>query len=335
MSDLEQQAADRLGVSRATLDRMSNTELERAAREAHARAPKLTDDPFPGLDLTGMPEDLGQAERRAVLGVLPRKSLWPELEEYNQRAAELQGRQFDVEHRLRALHEQRVNAPSADAQAAADWEFAGRTGPRPESSIDRIDAEITDAERERDGLLAAIDRALEDRGRFVEKNRDRLANVAAQQANTVLNRIVELLDEAEQARATLGELRQAEIWARLFPSELANREPQTRLFGGGLRHVSQPVGITAQIDYARMIDALRADATWLRNAAATNEQRALLEGRDPRSSRGAKWADTDEYKAERRAEIDEAVQAFVQEWGYQPTEAQLIAFIDSRNPKVA
>ena len=80
-----------------------------------------------------------------------------------------------------------------------------------------------------------------------------------------------------------------------------------------------------------MIEALRADATWLRHAAATNEQRALLEGRYPRASKGAAWADSDEYRAQRRAELDEAVRAFVAEWGRQPSEAQLAAFMAARN----
>ena len=339
ISDETKSAAQRLGVSVAEIDRMSDAELAKASADhlAAVNAPRRPGSvPFDGDDRTGMPagEELGQAERRAILGVLPRRSLWPDMEEHNAKIAELQGRHTDVAQRLRGLHEQRGNAPSADAQAAADWEFAGREGPRPEPSLERIDAEIADAERERDGLLAAIDRALEERGKFVERHRDRLANVAAQQGDAMVSRIVELLDEAEQTRATLAEVRAAELWARLFPHELANREPLTRLFGGGLRQVSEPLGITAQTDYARLVEALRADALWLRHAAASNEQRALLEGRDARASRGAVWADSDEHKAERKAEIDEAVRAFVAEWGRQPSEAQLVAFIAARRSGV-
>jgi hypothetical protein len=195
----------------------------------------------------------------------------------------------------------------------ADWEVSGRQGPRPEPSVERIDAEIADAARERDGLLAAVDRALEDRGRFVERHRSRLATVAAQQGDAVVNRITELLDEVARERATLAELRQAEVWVRLFPHELASREPLTHMFGGGLRHVSEPLGLTAQFEYRRIVEALRADATWLRNAAATNEQRALLEGRDPRKPTGAAWADSPEHRAEANAELEAAVQAFRQE----------------------
>ena len=56
--------------------------------------------PFQGLDVNGMPENLALAERRAILGLLPRKSLWPELVEHDQRVTELQARQIDTEARL-------------------------------------------------------------------------------------------------------------------------------------------------------------------------------------------------------------------------------------------
>jgi hypothetical protein len=155
-------------------------DLDRREQEAEASRPDA------GVQVPEAPDELAQHERRAVLGVLPRRSLWPELEEFNQRVAELQGRQLSVEQRMRALHDQRVNAPSVDAQAAADWEVSDRKGPRPEPSVERIDTAIADAARERDGLLAAVDRALEDRGRFVERHRTRLANVAAQQGDAVV-----------------------------------------------------------------------------------------------------------------------------------------------------
>ena len=50
-----------------------------------------------------------------------------------------------------------------------------------------------------------------------------------------------------------------------------------------------------------MIDALRADPEWLRQGAATNEQRALLEAHDPRASNGAMWAETEKARDERSA----------------------------------
>jgi hypothetical protein len=173
-------------MSRSEVDRVLvqskslREDLDRREQEAEASRPDA------GVAIPGLPQELAHAERRAILGALPRKSLWPKLNPFNEQVAALQVRQLEVEQRMRALHDQRVNAPSVDAQAAATWEVSGRQGPRPEPSVERIDAEIADAARERDGLLAAVDRALEDRGRFVERHRTRLANVAAQQGDAVV-----------------------------------------------------------------------------------------------------------------------------------------------------
>src|SRR5829696_3850281 len=84
-----------------------------------APAPRDGAVPFDGLDHEGMPTNLAQAERRAILGMLPRRSMWPEMDQHDQRLAALRTRQSDVENRLRGLLEQRVDAPAADAQAAA------------------------------------------------------------------------------------------------------------------------------------------------------------------------------------------------------------------------
>ena len=295
-----------------------------------APVPREGSIPFDGLDVAGMPANLAQAERRAILGLLPRKSMWPELKEHDQRVTELQARQTDTEARLHDLRERRLNAPDADAQAAAAWEMDGRKGSRPESTVERLDAKIADAERERDGVAAAVDHALEQRGRFMEKNGDRLAGVAGQQGDVVLKELLDLFDQIVQKRGELDELRAAETWARLFPHEQATREPMTRLLGGGLKHVMEPLGLNVQIDYAKVIETLTADAKWVRNAAASNEQRALLEGRDPRRPSGSAWADSDEARAERKAELEAAVAAFRAEWGFHPSESQLVAFMGER-----
>jgi hypothetical protein len=48
-----------------------------------------------------------------------------------------------------------------------------------------------------------------------------------------------------------------------------------------------------------VIDAFRADANWLRQAA-TPEQKALMgEGRDPRKPPATEWSDKPEARAER------------------------------------
>jgi hypothetical protein len=91
------------------------------------------------------------------LGTLPRKPAWPELD---QRVSELQARHGEAQERVRALIEQRANAPQADSAAIARWELADRKGAKPEPTAEALDRRIADAERDRDGLETAVDLAL-------------------------------------------------------------------------------------------------------------------------------------------------------------------------------
>src|SRR3954452_16121259 len=105
------------------LERLSDAELARAAAEhayaAEAAAHRREHEPFAGMDHEGMPprEELGNAERRAILGVAPRRSRWPELDEIDRRIGELQRRLGEAGQRVQALTEQRANAPQRDADA--------------------------------------------------------------------------------------------------------------------------------------------------------------------------------------------------------------------------
>jgi len=187
-------------------ERLSDAELDARWRErqadmtasAHAAAVGRKPQPFRGMDRSGMPPraDLGRAERRAWLGVVPRKSAWPELDQLDQRVAELQHRHAEAQERVRTLTEQRANAPTVDADAIARWELNHRKGPKPKPTAETLDAEIVDAERDRDGLETAIDLALEEKAAYIEKHRARLVNVAEQQTEEAHQRMRALIDDS-------------------------------------------------------------------------------------------------------------------------------------------
>jgi len=93
--------------------------------------------PFPPEALPDTPRgDLARAERRGHLGIVPRRSLWPELAGHDQRGHELQQLHSDAVARLQQLTDQRQFAPERDAEAIAKWIADGKTGARPASMVD-------------------------------------------------------------------------------------------------------------------------------------------------------------------------------------------------------
>ena len=262
------------------------------------------DVPLQGVDRSGMPpvQELARHETNALRRLSPRRNRWPELVELDQRVGELEQRHAAATERRREVTAQLANAPLLDADRRGAWELAGRKGAEPLSTIPALEKSAAALEAEAAGLLAAVDRVLEQRQAFIEKHRERLAADAEQAANAKHAELSARIDEAERAREELTELRESVLWARCYGTELAGRHPTWRLFAGGLaRPVRDTLGIDVQLEYRRLLDAVRADANWLLSAA-TAEQRAALEGRDPRTPPGTVWEDTDEGKLQRREE---------------------------------
>jgi hypothetical protein len=52
-------------------------------------------------------------------------------------------------------------------------------------------------------------------------------------------RVERALDEVEAARAALVEARRVSLWASLYPSETAGREPAWGALAGGLRALAR------------------------------------------------------------------------------------------------
>ena len=128
---------------------------------------------------------------------------------------------------------------------------------------------------------------------------------------------VAALEEAARRRERLTESREAEVWAGVFPRGDVGVAPHTNMLAGGLRRVAQLLGIETQVTVGRVLEALHADANWLKSAASP-EQRAILEGIDPRQPPSTAWFDFDEGRAHRRAEHEKAVQRHIEEWGRPP-----------------
>jgi len=146
----------------------------------------------------------------------------------------------------------------------------------------------------------------------VEQNRDRLAKVAEQQKEAEHKRYLALVDELERSRAHLLELRQAELWARLFPAAEAALTPHNEsvLVGATTKPTERTVQIrpAPRLEATAICELLREDARWLRDAAAPQE-RDLLAGRRPgERESAAQWGNPSawELRREREARIRHA-----------------------------
>lgn len=274
--------------------------------------------PFAGVDVTGMPRDLLTAETNAFRRLSPRRNRWPELAALDARVAELEARQADASERLRDLREQLANAPRRDADALATWEVGSRKGHRPPATSDGIERQIADAEAEIAGLDAAVGVVLAEKAAFVETHRSRLVRDADKATAEAHDRVLQIVDELEQARATLVDMRQAATWAALYPGEAAARGPRENILVGGLaKPTKDALGIDIQIETARLMDLLRADADYWRRGA-TPEQRAAMgadAGRPADPQRAAVWNATPEGQEAERAERKAALKRHEDLWG--------------------
>ncbi|MEJ7798435.1 MAG: hypothetical protein WKF42_08055 [Solirubrobacteraceae bacterium] len=263
--------------------------------------------------------ELGQLEANAMRRLSPTRNRWPELRAIDERVADVERRLAETAERSRELHEKHANAPSVDADRLASW-LDGQKGPRPVSSIPAIDEQITEAETEAAGLEILVGRELDAKSEYVQKHRARLVKDAAAHTAEAHERVVELVDQLEQARAALVGAREAALWGALYPGEQAGRGPQASLLAGGrAKPVRETLGLEVAVEYARVLKALAADALFWRDAGSTPEQRAAMDG-TPGSARvsGADWVGTPEGVAAERAEKQARRERHAKLWGKPP-----------------
>lgn len=283
--------------------------------------PRARPEPFEGVDVTGMPADLATAETNALRRRSPRRNRWPELAEIDARVADLERRQSEAAERVRDLRERLTASPRADADALATWELEGRKGSRPGATRQELEAELAEAEPLVAGLDAAVGRVLAEKAAFVTRHRARLVKDAEKATDAAHERMVELVGELEQARENLTDLRQAILWAQLYPGELAGREPnRALLFGGLAQPTRETLGVEVVVQAAHVLRALRADADYWRDAA-TPEQRAQIDGPGRADlRRGAIHDDSPEGQEAIRLEKERQIADYEQHWGRRPPE---------------
>jgi hypothetical protein len=285
-----------------------------------------------GMDREGMPPmtgigGLAQLEEQARHRLSPRKNRWGDVARFDQRVAALEARRSEIQARLQALHDQLANATNTDAEALAAWIANGERGDRPESREPALKKQAAELTREADALVLAVGEELQRKADYVAKHRGRLAKDAQRHVDAAHARVVSLVAELERARDELAANREHELWALLYPHEAAARTPAMAMLAGGLKAPGERLGLVQATPIERVHEALVADAGWLKQAS-TPEQRALLEGRDPKRKGGGWWGNSEQGRDAERRDLQAIENQYIAEYGHEPDALQLAKYRD-------
>jgi hypothetical protein len=290
----------------ATDERIRALEAKTALREEAERPDQVS-----ASDRQGLPDHPIVIEESVWKRFSPFRNRWPEVAQYDQRAGELELREQEIRAELQAARDREQQAPVEHADALARWELGGRKTRRPEPELPAIVCRIEELEAELEGVRRAVAKTLDEKAAFVARHRPRLRKQAHEATDQAAERYLQLIEQLAPAREELRACRRTEVWSELYPRQEAMQEPPDSVAGGRRRSLEQ-AGISQAIDPNRLIDVLRADVEWLRGAA-TVEQAAAIEGRDPRQRPDTYWKGSPEWQAWQKREAQQARQR--QAWG--------------------
>ena len=293
---------------RSSLDRR----VERFDR-THDHGPAI------GLDHEGMPpiQHLASLEEQSRHRLNPRRAAWPELQKFEERLAELEGRHRDTIAALGVARGKLRDVDRADAAALTRWEIDGRQGEKPATEKPALVEHVAGLERERDGLAGAIAEVLADKAAFVERHRDRLVAVAERMVEQARARYLDAVAHVDAARAELVEVREASLWAQVFPDEAASRMPKTIHLALG-KSAAYPPGLADRaLEADGVMALLRADVDAVAGAVSPT-QRVVIERLNPNAPPATFWADSDEARDASRTELQQRREAYEREWGRPP-----------------
>jgi hypothetical protein len=297
-------------VESLAADVASDAEVALGAARIAKRAAESMPKPDRRLDpnfqrLTGQ-------EQSFLARISPRRNRWPELREIDERIAELDRRQEGLSAGLVDLRGRRERADAEHAEHLAAWLAAGQAEPRPASEVRALEDAISEAAAEYAAIDSLRERVLAERIAYVERHRKRLVADAERETGEARVRYLELVDQMEQTRAALVELRETTIWASLYPSEtLASFAPSHALVGGRPRETARHLaGVEQSIAAPNAFSLLRADAEHF-GQVSTREQAAEMQGVSTAELTGdeAMWADGDADLARRKREKERLLSA--------------------------
>jgi hypothetical protein len=246
----------------------------------------------------------------------PRRNRWPELDKFDRRVSEIEGRRAALAGRVAELDAEAGRAELADLEALAAW-TADTSKRRPQPTVPVLKTEREETVAEAEALGLRLTEILAEKERFVEKHRGRLVKDADEATAQARERCEQLIAQLREARQELIEIREASIWAQLFPrEETSHGLPAAALMAGLRAPTSHLLGLTSQVAADAVFRALEADAQILTSLVAPGQVEAL--GRA--DGRRAVWEKSAEGRAAEKQEKQAAIEAYTREWGIPPAE---------------
>ena len=243
--------------------------------------------------------ELESRSGRFLSRLSPRRRVSDDLAKLDEEIAALEQRAAASAADVADLEEQLKDAERDDAASLMAWHQGGASGKRPAATAPALREQLEERRADVDAINAAVEATAGRKVAFVERNRDRLAKTAGEDADRALERYVAAIDAVAAAREELVEARVTELWALLYPAAEAGAQPPTTALGAGTRNRSQAVGLG--LPARGVLDALRADADALRELASSDQRQALARP-DAATPAPATWVGTPEHAERDRAE---------------------------------
>jgi hypothetical protein len=235
---------------------------------------------------------LASQEQAAMLRLGPRRNRWKDLLEFEERMVEIEQRRAALIEEIGAVNLQINNEPQRHTAALATWMEEGEKDDRPASRLPELQAELADRQAEYEALGTSYNRVLAQRIEHVAKNRSRFQSDVQKAKAKAAAEYARLINEIEATRQELLDLRQEEVWASLFPSELLQQEPNTQPLVGARKTAQEPLipGVQSALIASGVFELLRADIRFC-SSVATVEQYAALENKSVAelTGRAADW----------------------------------------------
>jgi len=250
--------------------------------------------------------ELAEGERALRSSRPPNGRRWGQLAKHDDAVDKATQRHAQAQHALQQAEQRLQEAPAEDARTLADWFARGERGKRPASSLYERERERGAARLLVDAAALELDAALARRLQHVEQHREKMTEDARRDVEQAQERLLEQARQLPRLRDELLAARGALEWAATFP-ELTPVLGTPSMAALGLKApVEQTLGVTAQLPYTALIDAIEADALALAHAHTPTVANALGAARQATPASEAMWTSDPRAQAWGRQELERA-----------------------------